>query len=269
MIKNSENENSLFEARIFELLKKAEKYEVGVSAFLTPKEQIMAARIIAQARSEAFTFFFGGYEGGERKRLYALPEYMAVEEALGTKSILENYSEQILDTVTAVAIKGSGYKKLTHRDYLGSLLGLGIERDVVGDIAVLDDCSAVVFCDKKIAEYLLLELKKIGSDTVKVKTWELSPEFKYEKAFAPISDTVASPRFDCVVSALCGISREKAQRIIHVGEAELDYFVEERSDRSVNEGSIISVRGYGKFSVVKLSEQTKKGRLRLLANKYI
>ena len=269
MIKNTESENSLFEARISGLLKKAEKYEEGVSAFLTPKEQIIASRIIAASRSDAYTFFFGGYGESERNRLFVVPEYMALDVKPDAKSILENYNELVCEAVSAVKIQGSGYKKLTHRDYLGSLLGLGIERDVVGDIAVLDEYSAIVFCDRKISEYLLLELKKIGNDTVKTSRQELSSDFSCEKAFLPVSDTVASPRFDCVVSALCGISREKAQRIIHVGEAELDYFAEERADRSVNEGSIISVRGYGKFSVVKLSEQTKKGRLRLLANKYI
>jgi len=71
------------------------------------------------------------------------------------------------------------------------------------------------------------------------------------------------------VSALCGLSREKAQSVIRVGDAELDYFSEDRTDRTVSEGSVISVRGYGKFLIVSLSEQTKKGRLRLLANKYI
>lgn len=269
MIKNTENENSLFEAKVLGLLKKTEKYEEGVSVFLTPKEQIIASRIIAQARTDAVTFFFGGYDGSERNKLFALPEYMAPGGPLDVKSIFETCNGLIGENVSAVRVQGSGYKKLTHRDYLGSLLGLGIERDVVGDIAVLDEYSAVVFCDRKISDYLLLELKKIGNDTVRTERQELSPDFHCEKKFLPISDTVASPRFDCVVSALCGVSREKAQHAIRIGEAELDYFAEDRADRTVNEGSIISVRGYGKFFVVKLSEQTKKGRLRLLANKYI
>ena len=114
--------------------------------------------------------------------------------------------------------------------------------------------------------------KKVSLDADQEKSakrFDIPEDFCIKREFQSVSDTVASARFDCVVSALCGLSREKAQGIIRIGEAELDYFTEDRPDRTVGEGSIISVRGYGKFVVVSLSEQTKKGRLRLLANKYI
>lgn len=261
--------DALFEAKVIELAERAERYESGYSAFFTPKEQIIAKRILAQRKCDCVCFFFGGYDGSERNRLFALPDYLSVAEEIDFSSIKENYGELVAQAVAAVKINGSGYKKLTHRDYLGSLLGLGIERSVVGDIVVLDDFSAVVFCDPKIAEFILLELKKIGSDTVKTREFDVPEGFSNAPKLQPISDTVASARFDCVVSALTGLSREKAQSVIRIGEAELDYFTEDRADRTVGEGSIISVRGYGKFVVVGLSEHTKKGRLRLQANKYI
>ena len=259
----------LFEAKITELAERAEQYREGFSSFLTPKEQIIAARILEGKKFDCVTFFYGGFDGSERNRLFAIPEYMALGGGYNAANIRAELDETVRDAVVSVKVQGSGYKKLTHRDYLGSLLGLGIERGVVGDIAVLDEHSAIVFCDGKIAEYILLELKKIGSDTVKTQKIELPKDFSVKREFQTVSDTVASARFDCVVSSLCGLSREKAQGIIRIGEAELDYFTEDRPDRAVSEGSIISVRGYGKFVVVSLSEQTKKGRLRLLANKYI
>ena len=268
-MKNEISGDALFEARINELAKRAEQYREGYCAFLTPKEQIIASSILARGKYDCVSFFFGGFDGSERNRLFVIPEYAAIEGEYNAENILENYEELVSEAVCAVKVSGSGYKKLTHRDYLGSLLGLGIERGVVGDIAVLDEFSAVIFCDKKISEYILLELKKIGSDTVKVSPFPLSHEFKVKREFQSISDTVASARLDCVVSSLCGVSREKAQGFIRVGAVDLDYFTEERPDRGVSEGSIISVRGHGKFVVVSLSEQTKKGRLRLLANKYI
>lgn len=269
MMRNDIMGDALFEAKISELAERAERYVQGYSSFLTPKEQIIASKVLARKKFDCVTFFFGGYDGSERNRLFAVPEYLAVEGEYNAKSIRENFADAISEAVVPIKVQGSGYKKLTHRDYLGSLLGLGIERSVVGDIALLDEFSAVVFCDGKIAEYILLELKKIGSDTVKVKAFEMPDDFESKREFQKISDTVASARFDCVVSALCGLSREKANGVIRIGEAELDYFCEERPDRTVSEGSIISVRGYGKFVIVSLSEQTKKGRLRLLANKYI
>lgn len=257
-----------FEAKITELAERAERYVEGCSAFLTPKEQIIASKILAGQKFDCVTFFFGGFDRSERNRLFAIPECMAIEGEYNAENILAELSETVADAVVPIKVQGSGYKKLTHRDYLGSLLGLGIERGVVGDIVPLDDFSAVIFCDGKIAQYILLELKKIGSDTVKTQSFELPEGFSVERKYQSISDTVASPRLDCVVSALCGISREKAQSVIRIGETELDYFTEDRPDRAVSEGSVISVRGHGKFAVISLSEQTKKGRLRLLANKY-
>jgi RNA-binding protein YlmH len=267
-MRNDETD-ALFEAKVIELIERAEQYKSGYSAFFTPKEQIIAKGILTRRKGDCVCFFFGGYDGSERNRLFALPEYMGDLEKYDFSNITENYGETVFDAVSAVKISGSGYRKLTHRDYLGSLLGLGIERGVIGDIALLDDFSAVVFCDRRIAEFILLELKKVASDTVKTARFEVSSDFSNTPEFQLLSDTVASARFDCVVSALTGLSREKAQSVIRIGDAELNYFKEDRADRTVDEGSVISVRGYGKFVVVGLSEHTKKGRLRLQANKYI
>lgn len=261
--------DALFEARISELAERAEQYVAGYSAFLSPKEQIIARNILLRKRAECVSFFFGGYDGSERNRLFALPDYMAADGEYNAQFVRENFAELAAEAVVAVKIQGSGYRKLCHRDYLGSLLGLGVERDAVGDIALIDDFSAVVFCDPAISQLVLLELKKIGSDSVKTVSYDVPEDFSNAPKLQPMSDTVASARFDCVVSALVGLSREKAQTAIRSGIAELDYFVEERPDRNVSEGSIISVRGYGKFVVTELSEHTKKGRLRLKANKYI
>ncbi len=268
-MKFGENGDALFEARIIDLAERAERYEVGFSAFLTPKEQIIASRILAQRKFDAVSFFFGGYGESERNRLFLLPDYMANEDGYGIENIFENYGEIVSDAVCAVKILGSGYKKLTHRDYMGSLLGLGVERSVVGDIAVMDDFNAVVFCDPKMSDFFVNELKKVGNDTVKTVKFDPPIDFSNPRKFQAVTDTVASARFDCVVSALTGLSREKAQGAIRIGDAELDYFTEEKADKTVCEGSIISVRGHGKYVVLGLSEQTKKGRLRLVANKYI
>ena len=80
---------------------------------------------------------------------------------------------------------------------------------------------------------------------------------------------MASPRFDCVVAALCSLSRAKAAEVISAGLAELDYECEERTDRQISPPCVISVRGYGKFAVRSVSDVTKKGRFRLFADKYV
>ena len=261
-------DDPLFLVRIDSLIKKAERYECGVSKFLTPKEQVVAKEIIEKSGMSASAFFYGGYDGSERNRLFVLPEYMALGEY--TKASLDKARLDVVnESVCAVKITGSGYKRLTHRDYLGSLLALGLEREVIGDVAVLDDFSAVVFCDGKIAEFIVSELKKIGNDKIRADMTTVASDFSYEPQSLAVSDTVASARLDCVVASLAGLSREKAQYAVKGGSVTLDYFTADECDEPVIEGSVISVRGIGKFKIVSLSETTKKGRLRLVAKKYI
>jgi RNA-binding protein YlmH len=168
-------------------------------------------------------------------------------------------------------VTGSGYRKLTHRDFLGSLLGLGLERDVLGDILVTDESGrcAVVLCDETICGFIESELTCVANDKVRVKRvkndeWEVPV-----RRTMPIRDTVASPRLDAVVSALCGISREKEREAVVSGLVEFEFESEDRPDKIINAPSVISVRGVGKFKIVSLSDKTKKGRYRLEAEKYI
>ena len=249
-------------ARLEDLKKRAVRGEMGISAFLSPRELHYAE--VYLRRSGACFLSFGGYESAERKRIYVLPEYMeSVEKA---EEILEYGCET---AIVALEIKGSGFVSLSHRDFMGALLRLGIERGVIGDIITLDDGSAVAFCDVRIADFIIAELSDVGRDKVKCRIVSIDDSFCPQRRFATISDTVASARFDCVVASLCNLSREKARLVVLSGEAELDYEYCERPDREVTAPCVLSVRGYGKFRVCSLSELTKKGRIRLVAEKFL
>jgi RNA-binding protein YlmH len=255
-------------ARLDDLCDKADKGEVAISTFLTPKELYFADKYLA--RRGAMYKSFGGYGDAERQRMYIFPEYMGdVPDADEISSFLSEYG--FSSEIVSLYIEGSGYRKLTHRDFLGSALGLGVDRDVLGDIVVLEEGGrrALLFCDSAISPFFLSSFEKVASDKVKVREVSVDEIELPARRFSPIQDTVASPRFDCVVSALCSLSRAKAAEIISSGAAELDYECEERCDRNVSEGALISVRGYGKFKVHSISDKTKKGRFRLLADKYI
>ncbi len=243
----------MFEAKIEDLCRRAERYEVAVSSFLSPAEAFAAKKYIKMRGGDMVAVFYGGYEGAERVRLLAASEYLTYDMS---------------EFVSAMEVKGSGYKKLSHRDYLGSLLGLGLERAVIGDIVVLDDFSAIVFCDSRMLPFLLSELKTVGSDRVKAKQFVVSEEFTVAREFEKINDTVASPRLDAVVAALANLSREKASQAIAASLVELNYEVCEKGDKVVTEGAILSIRGHGKYVIRSLSDLTKKGRYRLLADKY-
>ncbi len=253
-------------ARLEDLCGRAEHGEMAYSAFLSPKECHYACAYLrrAGAKFEAF----GGYEEAERRRLYLLPDYMELsEETDSFEALLASFG---MDTeIRALRIEGSGYRHLTHRDFLGSLLGLGLERDVIGDLVVDSESGkwAIVLCDRAIALFLEQELKKVANDKVRVtpvEEWQMPA-----RRFAPIHDTVASARLDCVVAALCGLSREKARDAVCGGFVEIDFESEERPDRLVDSVKLISVRGYGRFRILSLRDLTRKGRIRLEAEKYL
>ena len=172
--------------------------------------------------------------------------------------------------ICALRIEGSGYRVLTHRDFLGSLLGLGLERSILGDVVVEDGQgkSAVLFCEDRIADFIEEHLIRVANDKVKVSRLELSMYVPPKRDFTPIADTVASARLDGVVAALCGLSREKARDTVLGGLVEINFEREERPDRTVTPPALISVRGVGRFRVLCLNDRTRKGRIRMEAEQF-
>lgn len=250
-------------ARIDDLCDRAERGETAVSVFLSPRELHFASRRLLEKRANFLAF--GGYEDAERKRLYILPDYM---EGITSVSELDNYGQST--DISVLKVSGSGFSKLSHRDFLGSLLGLGIERSVIGDIVVTEaGREAAVFCVSEIVRFLLDSWSKAGNDKVRVENAILPENFAPVRSFANITDTVASPRADGVVAALCSLSRDKARELVENEFVEVDYETVCRPDKTIAAPCIVTVRGYGKFRVVSVSEQTKKGRYRLLAQKYL
>ena len=172
--------------------------------------------------------------------------------------------------IACLFVAESGYKKLSHRDYLGSVLSLGIDRSVVGDIVLSSEAGgAYIFCDGGIADFIAMELTRVGRDTVKVKRVEIGEDFAPKRALSHVSDTVASARVDCVVAALCNLSREAAQGAVRSGLVEVDFEPEERVDTVLEPPITVSVRGYGRFILRSFDGETKKGRLRLKADQLI
>ena len=263
----------LFEARLEDAIRRASLGSVAHIPFLTMRERRRAERLLDARGMRGAYWFWGGHYDAERACLFLLPEYLVSilpEDDLGRYAVLKEYlAEEISDAVASISIKGSGFRKLTHRDYLGAVLGLGIERDAIGDIAVQDEHSAILFCPRTLAAFLTGELTKVGSDTVKCRECILDETFRDGKQYRPISDTVASPRLDCVVAALCNLSREAAQNIVRSGVVEVDFEPEERVDAILEPPVTLSVRGHGRFILRSFDGETKKGRLRLRADQLV
>ena len=265
----SDGAQKLLAARIDDYLRQSERGELVCGNFLTPAEIAEANLVLRERRAIDRAFFFGGYAGAERRRVIFIPRYLSELDGDAEEKAQMYCADELADAVCILRIKGSGFRNLTHRDYLGSVLSLGIERREIGDIVVLGEHEAIIFCTDKICDYLLTSLERIATDKVNVSECVLPDNFAVEKKTVKISDTIASPRFDCIVGALLNLSREKAQNLINAGLCEIDHLPEIRVDRQIDAGAIISVRGYGKFSVVSFDGETKRGRIRMSAEKYV
>lgn len=268
-----ENSRDLFEARLEDAIRKCTSGSIAQIPFLTMRERRRAERILDAHGLRGSYWFWGGHVGAERACLFLLPDYLTAilpEDAAEREAALPEYlADELTDAVVSISIKGSGFRNLSHRDYLGAILGLGIERDAIGDIAVQDEHSAIFFCPRTLAGFLMGELTKVGADTVRCRECILDETFTDGKKYRPISDTVASPRLDCVVAALCNLSREAAQSAVKSGLVEVDFEPEERVDTVLTPPITVSVRGHGRFILRSFDGETRKGRLRLKADQLV
>ncbi len=269
----NENSRDMFEARLEDAIRRSAVGSVAHIPFLTMRERRRAERMLDARGMRGAYWFWGGHYDAERACLFLLPEYLTAilpEGDLERYAVLKEYlAEELSEAVVSLSIKGSGFRKLSHRDYLGAILGLGIERDAIGDIAVQDEHSAILFCPRALAGFLLGELTKVGADTVRCRECIIDETFRDGKQYRPINDTVASPRLDCVVAALCNLSREAAQSAVRSGLVEVDFEPEERVDTVLTPPITVSVRGHGRFILRSFDGETRKGRLRLKAAQLI
>ena len=251
-------------ARAQDLLARARNGEITYTAFLTPAEQHALTRAMPWAKGEMR--IDGGYTVAERARMLFLPPYLLdMDEETLTECLAETREECLI----ALQIKGSGFRELHHKDYLGAVLNLGIERDAIGDLCVCDKHIAVLFCDRVMARFLEENLTRVANDAVRLSRVTLPQGFDGGRKFQTVSDTVASPRADSVVAALANLSRERAQALFRDKLVEIDYELADKTDRMLEAPCVIVIRGKGKFIIRSLGEQTKKGRIRMLADKYL
>ena len=129
-----------------DMMQRAERGMWSCSHFLSPREARLAQSFAERTGGEVVCVFEGGYADAERVKLFVLPEYL--NEPAYISPILE-------EKMCLLRLRGGGFCTLTHRDYLGALLALGIERHVLGDLIVTDERGAFLICDADIAAFII------------------------------------------------------------------------------------------------------------------
>lgn len=161
----------------------------------------------------------------------------------------------------------SHFTVLEHRDYLGAVMALGIKREKLGDFIINDNqCYVSVVSD--ISDYIKFNLQSIGKcpcDVEVISNMDIEmPSVNLED----ISIISTSNRVDCVIGALCNLSRTSSVELINQGKVLINYEPVYEKDCAVIENSVITVRGYGKFRYCGTIGTTSKGRLKIKIQKY-
>lgn len=241
-------------AKVLDKIEIAEKaHTVELTGFLDPYQQSIITPVLDRAPGISF-IWDGGFEAAERRRLVVFPEYMDDSE--------------IDEEICFLEIKGNlKFQSLSHRDYLGSILGLGIKREKIGDLIIASEgCQVIV--DRGIASYISANLTKVHKIGVKVREVEAGmlklPEEEVREIFA----TVASLRLDAVAAAGFGVSRSKITAEIFGEKVRVNWSTAKDCSYGVSEGDMISIRGRGRVEIQTVKGETKKGRIALLLKKY-
>lgn len=160
----------------------------------------------------------------------------------------------------------SKFNNLSHKDYLGAIMALGIEREKLGDLRVIDN-SAIVPVYDEVANYILYELKNVGKAPVSIE--EITEDNLPISNFLQGVIIVPSLRLDNVVSKLANISRGKAVDIIDSGKVLIDYSKSIDKSKEVKDGQRVTISGVGKFIIREIVGNTKSGRYKVKMNKFI
>ena len=251
MAYTSNREDGLLLSRLDDLCAGAEKYyRPCFLGFLDERQQRLCKDALKYRGVTCR--FYGGYGEAERTFLGVSPlEEISDEEfPLGCVQILYRECEA-----------------LTHRDILGSLMGLNIKRESVGDI-VVEPGRTWVFLARPVVPVVAGELSKVGRSGVKCQEVPCG-ELPVQKNFQEISGTISSLRLDCAVAFLAKTSRSEAAQLVASGRVALDGLPEEDAARQLWEGCKVSIRGCGKFIYDGQNGLSKKNKLRVIFRKYI
>ena len=224
------------------------------TCFLSPRELEMARFLFGEPEG---LHAFGGYSDAERKMLIYLPEYLEGSALYGEDS-------------PCVCLRAEFYPgdTLSHRDFLGALIGAGIGRETLGDI-----CVGKEYCDffvtREIAPYILQNFLSAGRAKLHLKQIPLCDADIPQPEVKEIKDTMASLRLDSVISSGFRIGRSLAAQYVTTGKAAIDGLPCEKPDRQIAEGMKISVRGLGKIKLQAVNGRTKKDRISVVIHRYV
>lgn len=253
-----QKEEILLKKRFLDLKRTADNRTIpAFSDFLNSNELSLLYGLQSEFPKGTFRTF-GGYKYAERQMAMFLPDAFFYEE--------ENFPYPIaLLEIRPVSKKFA--EDLNHRDFLGALMNLGIERSLLGDISVKENAS-YVFCCERIAPYICENLFRIKHTQVRTAPGNLA-EFQFEPEFDMVTGSVTSLRLDAVLAMVYKQSRSESNGKITAGLVFVNQRLVQNTSHILKENDIVSFRGFGKFIVDSIGGQSKKGKTYITVRKFV
>ncbi len=251
----------------------SDHYMITNSNFLDIRQRSLATSALSHTSSgsdihispaaDVRCVFYGGYDEAERTVALFLPSYIDEDPRAHFAAVPE---DDPLVLLRATAPKGS--PKLSHRDYLGSLMGLGIRRDMTGDILVRENGADIIVL-KEIAEYIEMNMTNAGRASLSFEMLPVTELILPESNRQTIRASVASLRLDSVVSSAFGLSRTKAHDAISAGIVYVDDLQVQKPEKMLTPPCKLVVRGRGKSVLRSVEGTSAKGRTIISIEKFL
>lgn len=211
--------------------------------FLEPPDEIRARTAANEAGTHVF--FFGGYPDAERR----------------IAAFSDDPTDEAEYPIACLELKWNPkFASPEHRDLLGAVMGLGIERDATGDIAFGEtEGTAYLFAREDMASYICAGLESAGRAHLSVSPAAQPPRLR-EPEGRTIRVTVSSERLDAILAESLNLSRAQAQKLVSQGLVKRNHAVELRGDVHLAEGDLLSVRGFGRMRILAFDGDTRRGR---------
>ena len=250
---------ALLEDRIIQC---SDRYMITTGNFLDMRQRSLAEKMLQTKKGVRYGFY-GGFEDASRVVAVFLPEYIDQECA---PYFAENPDDDPLVVLRASLKKGS--PELSHRDYLGALMGLGIKREMSGDILVRKDGADIIVM-REMAQFIQTHMEKAGRARIDFSEVPVSELIVPEAHIKEMVESVASMRLDNVISAVFDLSRTKAAEAIDAGIVFVNGIEIQKAEKQVKEGDKLVLRGKGKAVLKSIDGKSSKGRTIIKLDRYI
>ena len=249
------NEQELCKKRLIDLSRQAnQKNIVLFSDFLNLNEQNIYHTTIRELYTN--TEVSGGYDNAERQMVAFIPDALCYEWTYPIVCL------QITPQYPKFA------ERLTHRDLLGALMNLGIDRNRIGDIVCQNE-HYYIFCEKTIHPFIEENLTQIRHTAVQIFCLDQSQNIQVQPEFKEIHEIIASNRIDCIIAKAYHLSRSEAAEYLSSEKVFINGKCITNCNQSCNNGAIVSVRGKGRFVFKTNNTISKKGKLRVCFQVYV